>query len=201
MTREGIEALQAKRKELSTQLNSAQGRRNDVAREIGRTTGPALPGLEQRLAILDSRIMQIETDIAANGQQLAAAPLNLVSSQSESPRYGPFSSGQLTAISIVSIVLVWAPLAFAAARMMLRRSPAQKPTPQLLEGVARLERMEQAVDSIAIEVERISEGQRFVTQLMSKKPDMVALAEGSAPAQPIAVAQPEQVHFEKRSRE
>ena len=31
----------------------------------------------------------------------------------------------------------------------------------------RLERMEQAIDSIAIEVERISEGQRFTTKLLS----------------------------------
>ena len=33
----------------------------------------------------------------------------------------------------------------------------------------RLERVEQAVESIAIEVERISEGQRFVTKLMNDR--------------------------------
>jgi hypothetical protein len=32
----------------------------------------------------------------------------------------------------------------------------------------RLERMEQAIDSIAVEVERISEGQRFTTKLLSE---------------------------------
>ena len=32
-----------------------------------------------------------------------------------------------------------------------------------------LERLEQAVDSIAVEVERISEGQRFTTKLLSEK--------------------------------
>ena len=36
-------------------------------------------------------------------------------------------------------------------------------------GDARLERLEQAVESIAIEIERVSEGQRFVTKLMSEK--------------------------------
>jgi hypothetical protein len=35
--------------------------------------------------------------------------------------------------------------------------------------VARLERIEQAVDSVAIEVERISEGQRFTTKLLSDR--------------------------------
>jgi len=34
---------------------------------------------------------------------------------------------------------------------------------------ARLERIEQAVDAIAIEVERISEGQRFTTKLLSER--------------------------------
>ena len=36
--------------------------------------------------------------------------------------------------------------------------------PAVLE---RLSRMEQAIDSIAVEVERVSEGQRFVTKLLS----------------------------------
>ena len=34
---------------------------------------------------------------------------------------------------------------------------------------ARLERIEQAVDAIAIEIERISEAQRFTTRLLSQK--------------------------------
>jgi hypothetical protein len=34
---------------------------------------------------------------------------------------------------------------------------------------ARIERIEQAVDSIAIEMERVSEGQRFVTKLLSDR--------------------------------
>ena len=34
---------------------------------------------------------------------------------------------------------------------------------------ARLERLEHAIDSIAIEIERISEGQRFTTKLLSER--------------------------------
>jgi hypothetical protein len=34
----------------------------------------------------------------------------------------------------------------------------------------RLERLEHAVDAIAIEVERISEGQRFVTKVLAERP-------------------------------
>jgi hypothetical protein len=37
------------------------------------------------------------------------------------------------------------------------------------EVTSRLERIEQAVDAIAIEVERISEGQRFTTKLLTER--------------------------------
>lgn len=177
LTAADVEALKAKRSELSRQLTSVQGRRDDVAKELLRTTGLGAKGLEQRLAVMDERIVQLERDIAVNGRELARAPGELVSEEAAAQRYGPFSSGQLTAISIVSIVMVWGPLAWAAARMMIKRASQPKPSPQLLEGTARLERIEQAVDAMSIEIERISEGQRFVTQLMSSRAPAPALVE------------------------
>jgi hypothetical protein len=42
----------------------------------------------------------------------------------------------------------------------------------------RLERMEQAIEAIAVEVERISEGQRFTTKLLSEK-EMQSLPAGA----------------------
>jgi hypothetical protein len=49
--------------------------------------------------------------------------------------------------------------------------PAQQP-----DTAARLERIEQAIDAMSIEVERIAEGQRFVTRLMTdRSPERVAL--------------------------
>ena len=58
------------------------------------------------------------------------------------------------------------PIAKAYARRMDRgpREPSRAARP-----AARLERMEQALDSIAIEVERISEGQRFTTKLLAER--------------------------------
>jgi hypothetical protein len=47
------------------------------------------------------------------------------------------------------------------------RQPLQPTVPP--EVTARLERIEQAVDAVAIEVERISEGQRFTTKLLSDR--------------------------------
>ena len=48
------------------------------------------------------------------------------------------------------------------------------------EVMSRLERIEQAVDAIAVEVERISEGQRFTTKLLSEGRAGNALPAGSA---------------------
>jgi hypothetical protein len=50
------------------------------------------------------------------------------------------------------------------------------------EVMNRLERIEQAVDAIAVEVERISEGQRFTTKLLSEGRGANALSAG-APSQ------------------
>ena len=44
----------------------------------------------------------------------------------------------------------------------------------------RLERIEQAVDAIAIEMERIGEGQRFVTKLLAERPALRADAQSAA---------------------
>ena len=72
----------------------------------------------------------------------------------------------ILAISIVPITAIGWPIARAYARRVEQESTrAQIPT----EVTARLERMEQAIDSIAVEVERISEGQRFTTKLLSER--------------------------------
>ena len=43
----------------------------------------------------------------------------------------------------------------------------QAPTPIEQDNADRLQRLEHAVDSIAIEMERVSEGQRFVAKLLA----------------------------------
>ena len=44
----------------------------------------------------------------------------------------------------------------------------------------RIQRIEQAVEAIAIEVERVSEGQRFTTKLLSELRTPAALAASSS---------------------
>ena len=65
------------------------------------------------------------------------------------------------------------------------KAEAEAKNPQLpAEIMNRFERMEQSLDAIAVEVERISEGQRFTTKLLSDVRDSAAAqipARSSAP--------------------
>ena len=78
----------------------------------------------------------------------------------------------VAAISAVTIIFVFFPIALAMSRWIWRRSskgPAVS-TAQLSPQVdQRLERLEQGVEAIAIEIERVTEGQRFVTKLLSEQ--------------------------------
>lgn len=68
----------------------------------------------------------------------------------------------------IATIIIGLPIARAIARRLDRRpGPAQIPS----DVSAQLNQLNQAVDAIALEVERISEGQRFTTRLLSEQRD------------------------------
>ncbi len=71
------------------------------------------------------------------------------------------------AFAMMTAVLL--PISLAFARRIFNKTPAP-PHGMSAELDERLHRMEQAIESIAIEVERVGEGQRFVTQLLANAP-------------------------------
>ena len=66
-----------------------------------------------------------------------------------------------------AVIAIGFPLARAIARRMDKRNVVA-PAATTRTPAARLERIEQAVDAIAVEVERISEGQRFTTKVIAR---------------------------------
>jgi hypothetical protein len=69
------------------------------------------------------------------------------------------------------------PFAVGMMRLMLRRA-SRPPAPELPKEITdRPERMEQCFEAVALEVERIGEGQRFVTQLMNDRALRAAIPE------------------------
>ena len=69
----------------------------------------------------------------------------------------------------MALIIIGLPLARAFARRMDRKSGGTAQIPS--EVTAQLGHLSQAVDAIAVEVERISEGQRFTTRLLSEQRD------------------------------
>ena len=67
--------------------------------------------------------------------------------------------------AMVVMLAVGLPLVKALSRHWERGS---SPPLGLTNADTRLERIEQTVDSMAVEIERISEGQRFVTKLLAE---------------------------------
>jgi hypothetical protein len=78
---------------------------------------------------------------------------------------GPEIAVPLGAFACAIILAIGVPLA----RAYSRRMDAESKNPRLPSEVTqRLERMEQTLEAVAIEVERITEGQRFTTKLLSE---------------------------------
>ncbi len=70
---------------------------------------------------------------------------------------------------ITGVVMVLGiPLVLVQARKLWKRDSTSIAQPSY-ETDHRLERIEQAIDAMAVEVERIAEGQRFVTKLLADR--------------------------------
>jgi hypothetical protein len=85
-------------------------------------------------------------------------------------------------VAILSI-FVFFPLAVAFARYIWRRSsmpPEPRNQASVDEMARRMAELQHSMDAMAIEIERISEGQRFITKVMSERP--VAEIPAQAPA-------------------
>ncbi len=164
-----MQALVARRRELSDQLTSVSDRRHDLSMELIGADEGARAGLQARIAVLDKRILQLENDIALTGSQLAAAPSNLIG-VTEFARNEPegdhfpegVAVGGFSAFAIASIVYA------LTRRRRWGRSSRSASALQDAESAQRLARLEQGMDAIAVEIERISEGQRFVTKLLAE---------------------------------
>jgi hypothetical protein len=187
-TARDIEALKARREELSSQLQSVDSRRSKLISQLKQTGDPtAIKGLEARLALLDARQLQLETDIQQTGQQLTSPSAGLLASTAAAPVFGGLSSGQVMGLSVLSIIFILSPLAVGVGRAILKRSARPGPPPAVFtETAQRLERLEASVDAIAIEIERVSEGQRFVTKLLSESAPAPMLGAGQRKPEPVS---------------
>ncbi|PYO06535.1 MAG: hypothetical protein DMD30_12415, partial [Gemmatimonadetes bacterium] len=144
----------------SDQLQSVDSRRSKLLSQLRQVRDPtATQGLEARLALLDARQLQLESDLQQTGQQLSSTAAGLIASTSDAPVFSGLRSKQVMALSILSIIFIFFPLATGIGRAIFKRSSRPGLPPAVFtETAQRLERLEASV----------SEGQRFVTKLLSE---------------------------------
>ncbi len=188
---EVYEAFKAQRNELNRQLSTLEDKRLAIARRLrdGEVQGADKVGLEARLTELDGQIAQAYKDIAIANQNVArsaAQPGAVQPTLPPLPRQGP--PEEVLVMGFVLAMTFAIPLSIAWARRIWRRSPAGSAAPAVMphEMDDRLSRLEQAMDAVAVEVERIGEGQRYMTRML-----------GSGAAEPIAVPQREGVQVRR----
>jgi hypothetical protein len=148
------------------------------------TTQPpaARPSREElRQQILDA--MQAAKEAA----QQAQAEQQAVTVQRPPPPFGPLPDQgipenvlilMIVLAALTAATLIFRPLMLALGRRFERRGGPPPETPDM---APRLDRIEQAIEAIAVELERISEGQRYVTKQMH---DLRALPAPNPLAQP-----------------
>ncbi len=180
------EGFRAQRRELTNQLDDLEGTRRDLQSQLDQLD-PGDAGrkaLEDRLNDVDTRIKAVDQMLGGNAAQLAqaaAVPGAVVEQPPPPPKEGPPEEAWVLG-GIFLIVAVF-PLSVAFARRIWRRSAAA--VTSLPRDIAdRLQRMEQAIEATAVEVERIGEGQRFITRLFTESETVKAIGAKSAERNP-----------------
>jgi hypothetical protein len=178
--------------ELTVQQAGLRAQLDGLRRQLGDMlqTNPARPGVQQQWADVGSQLAAVDGQIAgvrARIAQKTGRPIGLTERRviDDGVRGGPDPDLAVAGGIAISLALVL-PLSIAYAIRMLRRNPVRTP-PRTEDFGPRFDRLEQAVDAIAIEVERVSEGQRFVTKILAERPAAETLALGAGPAEPIRV--------------
>lgn len=183
---EMYEAAKAQRNELNRQLGQLEEKRRAIASRLreGEVSGADKAGLEARLTNLDARILSMNQELAAADArvaQTAGVPGAVQASRPEGARRGP--PEEVIVMGFVLAMTMVLPISIAIARRIWKRgTPATSSAPMSREMDERLGRLEQAMDAVAVEVERVGEGQRFVTRVL-----------GAGAAEPLAVRAREEI--------
>jgi hypothetical protein len=167
-----LAGLQTQAAELRIQLTGLRAQWDGLRTQLDNMlrTNPARPGVQQKWADVGVQIAQVEGDLARTEAQISqrsGAPTGIPGAGTPSGPRGHFNQNLGFPIGAALLFAMCLPVSFAWARRVARGTP--RPAPIDREQRDRLERIEQAIDAVAIEVERISEGQRFVTKIMAER--------------------------------
>ncbi len=134
------------REQIRQQVQQATAEARAAAREATRTviTAPGQVTIPPGQAITIQRPFDPNNDIPPRAQEVAVA-----------------------FFIMVAVCVIGFPIMRAIAKRIERGAPAPARVPAELQ--SQIQQLVQSVDAIAIEVERISEGQRFTTKMLAEK--------------------------------
>lgn len=196
-TRAELETMVARRGELNGQLREAENRRLNLAAQLDATPSNMRAPVAERLATLDARITQIEREVTQMDAAISTAMTDPKVMQGEvnvrvepmppepsvppvpPPPEGfihvpPFESGIIhltprdTVVGgalLLSLVFLAGWIAWRLALRRLRREGVGAVASGA--NASHIAQLQQSVDAIALEVERISENQRYVTKVVN----------------------------------
>lgn len=175
-------ALRDQREVLGEQRQSVENQREDLQQQHQRMSSndPGRDGVARRMQAMDARLQDLDGQIAKSDAQVAQAA-GVPGATIELPRPPRDENLDMDLVAGLSfvVVLVFAiPMSIAFARRVWRRSARTEVTlpPEMRD---RMESLERGMDAIALEVERIGEGQRFVTQALAERQPVPAIPAGS----------------------
>ncbi|HMC54125.1 MAG TPA: hypothetical protein VKH19_03050 [Gemmatimonadaceae bacterium] len=169
-----VNAVRMKIDDLRESLQDFAERRNSVASQLRRADMDARPGYQGRLANLDANINEMQNQITQATLALANAPASAfvgASSTRSGPAFPNFSRGPEVIIPIAGIIggvaITLSLIGLVRAIFVRRASTARAiPDPEMNN---QMRQLQQSVDTIALEVERISESQRFMTKVFASR--------------------------------
>ncbi|MDB4891645.1 MAG: hypothetical protein JWL61_3500 [Gemmatimonadetes bacterium] len=164
-----VDALQAQLRELTEARQGLETARSALQAQLGQLRAKStehfqreaqIAQFDQRIATLDQVIANVQSSPPPDPWQLLGTPPPYVSERAL-PK-------DIFVLSGIFIVCVCLPLALAVALRIMKRGVAKVAAfPSDLAD--RLGRIETAIESTAIEVERIGEGQRYLTRVLGDR--------------------------------
>lgn len=170
LTNREMDAIRERRSDISSQITSAMSRRSDMIEEMNDAPEAAKQGYLEQVRVLDQRIVTLEMDLEESGRMLRTGlTVDNGTALVAPPERGfqGLSEDAQIAMGVSFSLFFLLPLALGLTRLMWRRARRNEARPAA-ENDARMERLEQAVDAIALEIERVGESQRYQQKILAE---------------------------------
>lgn len=196
-TRAEYDALNLQRSELRSQLRQTENRRAELTAQRQIADASTRTGIDGRIAALDQRIPVLERQILQADELIAAATGRIAAAPTLPPTPRPPGAPAIADAPHTTTILLpnatdfmsstlGRVMVIEAAAFLLIGFVAWRYTMRWMEkrllgrdtGGAHAAKLQQSIDTIAVEVERISENQRYVTKLLAEKMPELGAGEG-----------------------